>query len=384
MPDPRSWDVFCRVVDNYGDVGVCWRLARELAARPGVRVRMWIDDLGSLRMLVPGVATEAAEQNLEGIEVHRWTSEFPEVAAAEVCVEGFGCGIPERYVQSMAARTPATLWIVLEYLSAEPWVREHHALASPHPRWPLRRFFFFPGFEAGTGGVLREPGLLARREAHDGEARRAYWRSVGFEPPPPQATVVSMFAYPYAPLAALLEHWAHSAAPWIVAVPTGRLAASAASFFGLDQADAGTCAVRGQLELRVLPFVPQARYDAGLWSSDCVFVRGEDTFVRAQWAQLPFVWHIYPQEEQAHWRKLEAFLDLYCRGLAPDAALSMREFWRAWNQADPSPVPVGAAWRRYWQHRAALQAHARAWARRLSAIGELAENLAELCRDKLK
>ena len=27
------WDLFCRVIDNHGDLGVCWRLARDLAAR---------------------------------------------------------------------------------------------------------------------------------------------------------------------------------------------------------------------------------------------------------------------------------------------------------------------------------------------------------------
>ena len=25
------WDMFCRVIDNYGDIGVCWRLAADLA-----------------------------------------------------------------------------------------------------------------------------------------------------------------------------------------------------------------------------------------------------------------------------------------------------------------------------------------------------------------
>ena len=30
---PLLWDIFCQVIDNHGDVGVCWRLARELAAR---------------------------------------------------------------------------------------------------------------------------------------------------------------------------------------------------------------------------------------------------------------------------------------------------------------------------------------------------------------
>ena len=42
-----QWDVFVRVIDNYGDVGVCWRLACGLAAR-GEQVRLWLDDLTAL------------------------------------------------------------------------------------------------------------------------------------------------------------------------------------------------------------------------------------------------------------------------------------------------------------------------------------------------
>jgi len=384
MSYPRSWDIYCRVVDNYGDVGVCLRLARQLARRPGAAVRLWVDDLASLRLLAPEADAGLATQNVAGIEVHRWTSPLPGVTPADVCIEAFGCGLPEPYVAAMAQREPRTLWIVLEYLSGEPWVREHHALPSPHPRWPLQRYFFFPGFERGTGGLLREADLLERRERYTVDQQRRYWTEAGFVLPPDDAHVVSVFAYPYAPLVSLLEHWSHAEASWIAAVPAGALATAAALFFGADRAEAGTRLARGNVEMRVLPFVPQARFDELLWSCDCNFVRGEDSFVRAQWAQRPFVWHIYPQEEQAHWRKLEAFLDLYCAGLPASAADAVRGLWQAWNQVDAAPVTVGAAWDRYWASRDVLLKHARAWARQLADVGELAENLAQFCRDKLK
>jgi uncharacterized repeat protein (TIGR03837 family) len=384
MSQPRTWDIFCRVVDNYGDVGVCWRLARALAGRPGACVRLWIDDLASLRMLAPGVRLDTAVQRHAEIEVHRWTADFPNVDPAEVCVEGFGSGVPERYVEAMTARRPSPLWIVLEYLSAEPWVRDHHALASPHPRWPVPRYFFFPGFERGTGGLLREPGLLQRRDAYDTAARRQYWADMGYEPPPEGATVVSMFAYPHAPLAPLLDHWTHGGGSWVVSIPVGELASAAVVWCGLENARAGMRAARGGLEVRVVPFVPQERYDEALWSADCAFVRGEDSFVRAQWAKRPFVWHIYPQDERAHWRKLDAFLALYCAGMPDHAAEAVRGMWRAWNQVEGAPATVGAAWDRYWESISVLRAHAVRWANQLLQTGELAENLAEFCRDKLK
>ena len=175
MAVPLSWDVFCRVVDNFGDIGVCWRLSRQLAGRPGDTVRLWVDDLSSLQALCPQVDTAAAVQHVDGIAVCRWSGAFPAVTPAQVVIEGFGCGLPDAYIEAMVNRSPRTLWITLEYLSAEPWVSEHHGLPSPHPRWPLERYFFFPGFVAGTGGVLREAGLLARRAAFGDDERREMW-----------------------------------------------------------------------------------------------------------------------------------------------------------------------------------------------------------------
>ncbi|HET9045379.1 MAG TPA: elongation factor P maturation arginine rhamnosyltransferase EarP, partial [Casimicrobiaceae bacterium] len=41
----QRWDVFCKVVDNFGDAGVCWRLARQLVAEHDLAVTLWIDVL---------------------------------------------------------------------------------------------------------------------------------------------------------------------------------------------------------------------------------------------------------------------------------------------------------------------------------------------------
>jgi uncharacterized repeat protein (TIGR03837 family) len=158
----------------------------------------------------------------------------------------------------------------------------------------------------------------------------------------------------------------------------------AMEWLGVHNARAGALVTRGSLEVRVVPFVPQERYDEALWSADCAFVRGEDSFVRAQWAKMPFVWHIYPQDERAHWRKLDAFLALYCSGMPDRAAAAVHGMWRAWNQLEGAPATVGEAWDRYWDSASVLRAHAVRWADQLFETGELAENLAEFCRDKLK
>ena len=380
---PRSWDIFCRVVDNYGDAGVCWRLARELAARGTATVRLWIDDLETLRRLDPGVSG-SDQQTVDRVEVRRWPAEFSGIAPAEIVIEAFGCGIPESYAEAMGRATPSPLWIVLEYVSAEPWVPGHHGLPSPHPRYSIERYFFFPGFVQGTGGLLREADLFARRDAFDAAKRDAFWHSVGHVPPPPDALVASVFAYEGVPLAELLGGWEHGARTIVAALPDSPIVPTARHYFGVDHVPADRVLRRGALELRFLPFVPQARYDELLWSCDCNFVRGEESFVRAQWAARPFVWYVYPQDEGAHLRKLEAFLDLYCKGLPNDAAAAVGSLMRVWNRSDACGVSSASAWEALVGQRAVLHRHGREWAERVAAIGDLAENLAQFCRGKLK
>ena len=193
---PGRFDVFCRVVDNYGDAGVCWRLARELSSEHELDVRLWIDCLAAPARFEPRIDIDAECQSVSGVEIRRMQDCVGDVALPDVVIEGFGCGLPDDYVSSMASTTNAPLWINLEYLSAEPWVDTVHGLASPHPRLPLARYFWFPGFTSQTGGLLREAGLLAERDAY----RRGRQAHDGLR--------VLLCCYANRALPALFEAWA--------------------------------------------------------------------------------------------------------------------------------------------------------------------------------
>jgi uncharacterized repeat protein (TIGR03837 family) len=379
----HSWDIFCRVVDNFGDAGVCWRLARQLAAEHGERVRLWIDELESLRRLNPEI-TPAQRQTVGGVEVRHWQDDPPAEAPAEIVVEAFGCGLHDEYVRAMAHTAPRPLWIVLEYLSAELWVSRHHGLPSPHPRWPLDRYFFFPGFVPGTGGLLREPDLLVRRDRFGSDDANAFWRSVGHEPVPSGAMVVSVFAYPSAPLRELLRVWEAGERQTICALPKAPGIDRLLDFPAAASEPAPQVVTRGSLELRILPFLPQSRYDELLWASNCNFVRGEDSFVRAQWAARPLVWQLYPQENAAHFGKLDAFLALYAADLPAAAREAAGGMMRAWNQVEGAGVRTPAAWAAYASELDTLLRHGRSWADRLASVGDLAGELVRFGRQKLK
>src|SRR5215468_10802294 len=197
MPAASRWDIFCRVVDNYGDAGVCWRLARELAAEHALDVTLWQDDLAPLARIAPGVARELPLQRAKDVTIRRWSEPFADAEVADVVVEAFGCGLPERYVARMSERPVVPAWFVLEYLSAEPWVDRSHGLASPHPRLPLSRRFWFPGFTQRTGGLLRERGLFAARDrfAAASDAKREFWASLAIPAVADGEMRISLFCY---------------------------------------------------------------------------------------------------------------------------------------------------------------------------------------------
>lgn len=368
-----KWDIFCSVVDNYGDIGVTWRLARQLAAEHGVMVRLWLDDLGAFVRLCPQADRHAAQQSQQGVEVRQWPLPWQPVQPADVVIEAFACELPAAYVAAMAARSGKVLWLNLEYLSAEGWVEGCHGLPSLQSNG-LQKFFFFPGFSSGSGGLLRERDLLAQRRAFQADplARADFLQGLGVTPIA-GARLVSLFAYENRALASWLEALAADTRVTQLLVPEGRILADLQAWLGCAALVAGDQQQRGQLHVQVLPFVEQQQYDRLLWSCDFNAVRGEDSFVRAQWAGRPLLWHIYEQEENAHWDKLEAFLALYAKGLSPAASAALEGLWRAWN-ADEA---MGVSWNRLLQVWPELAEHAERWCLQRASQTDLAEALVE-------
>lgn len=370
-----QWDIFCRVVDNFGDIGVSWRLARSLSVDHGQQVRLFVDDWSTLRRLLPAAPMDAVPWMVEGVSVLPWALAEIGPSVAEVVIEAFGCHLPPAYLAAMreAARPPQ--WINLEYLSAEDWIEDCHGLPSPDPATGLAKRFFFPGFTEGSGGLIREPGVLARRDAVQGSQGRAQWLA---EYPAPadvaQARWISLFAYDNPALVRRLADWRDGASPVALWVPDGRALRSVSGWLGGVPLVPGQSRQAGALTVCALPFLPMDDYDRLLALCEVNFVRGEDSFVRAQWAARPFVWQAYPQAEGAHLAKLEAFLARYCDGLDTAAAGALRRLWADWNGA----AAHAAAWPDFVAALPALTRHARRWCDRLSATDGLVERLVKM------
>lgn len=315
-------------------------------------VRLVVDDLRAFRAIEPQLDTASGWQDVGGVTVIGWTQSF-NISPADLVIEAFAVNLPKAYVDEMAAKDSRPAWINLEYLSAELWVGEHHLLPSPHPNLPLTKYFFFPGFTPDTGGLIRERNLLNER---DGFISANVTNSVR----------VFLFGYANAAGDNLIEAITRLKTGERCTVPEGALAET----------------LRKNPAIEKIQFTPQQDFDRLLWQHDVLFVRGEDSFVRAQWAAKPFIWQIYPQSENTHWVKLSAFLAIYCDGLANEAETALRELWRAWNAEDSANID--AAWRRFMEHLPALQVHATAWSKKLAEMPDLAANLLSFYQKTIK
>jgi uncharacterized repeat protein (TIGR03837 family) len=376
----RRWDIFCTVIDNFGDIGVCWRLARQLTHDHHQVVRLWVDDLTSFSCIAPDVNPEIQLQIVQGVEIFHWQCMSVEVEPAEVVIEAFACELPYVYVAALLQRKKQPVWINLEYLSAESWVTQCHGLPSPHPRLPLIKTFFFPGFVQGTGGLLREKDLMAQKEAFNTTAEYSFLQRNHLLERKSGEIRISLFCYETAPVTKLIRILSESSKPVLLIVPEGSVAGSIASLLNNPSSQTAKLIQHGQLTVQIIPFMEQTDYDRLLWSCDFNFVRGEDSFVRAQWAGSPFIWNIYPQTEGVHWKKSDAFLDLYTAGMSREMADAVREIWACWNGRHEINSTV---WLNFFSFRESLMQHNKNWIRKLLKQDDLASSLVQFAENKL-
>lgn len=325
------WDVFCRVIDNFGDIGVCWRLCTDLAAR-GHRARLWVDDASALAWMAPHGA--------DGVEVRAWRDAETaplDATPGDVVIEAFGCNPPDAFLACMQRPSPP-VWVNLEYLSAEDYVERSHGLTSPvwhGPAAGLRKRFFYPGFTAATGGLLREPGLAARQASFLTRERLPWLHRLGV-PATETDRLVSVFCYAGAPLGAWLDTLqtealdaAHGLITRVLLTP-GHATTLAQAWLAQGRHTAPHA-----LALHPLPALPQPEFDHLLWSCHLNIVRGEDSAVRALWAGRPHIWHIYPQDDGVHASKLDAFMVRWMHAWPPELREATMRSWRHFNSLPP-------------------------------------------------
>ena len=366
----RRWDIFCRVIDNYGDIGVCWRLARQLSNEYSFDVHLWVDEIQALVTIWPS-AKLIDHQLIDGVTVERWDDQSASYRPANVVIEAFACNLPESYVVAMKQLPTPPRWFNLEYLSAELWVEECHGLNSMHPQHGLKNTFYFPGFTSKTGGLLKEKKLFVERDEfqRNKQLQDAFMQRLGVAPQP-DAILVSLFGYENSAISSLLDSFSANETPIVCLVPAGRILPDINLHFK-KTLTIGDVFTEKSLTLKIIPFLIQTDYDRLLWLCDINFVRGEDSFVRAQWAAKPFIWHIYPQDDDVHMAKLEALLNIYLKDANSDFKEALGKLWHKWNRGEN----CSESWEQCLENYQSWLNHSQTWPIYLESLGDLAQNI---------
>ncbi|WP_337879378.1 elongation factor P maturation arginine rhamnosyltransferase EarP [Rheinheimera sp.] len=374
-------DLFCAVVDNFGDIGICWRLSRQLVAEHQWQLCLWVDDLVSFQKICPDVDSRLTDQQVAGVRIRLWSSPLPPLSEQDrpdLLLDALACVAPESYLHWLAAGEKKPLWLNLEYLSAEDWVAGCHGLPSLHPTLALKKYFFFPGFSGNTGGLIREQHKVSQLSvlASDPQQQGEFWHRIGLTDAMQYQRKISVFAYSQPEIHHWLEQLATSEQSHLVLVPEGVLARELQQHYpklATGRLDSGA------LSLRILPFVPQPDYDLLLACCDINFVRGEDSIIRAHWAGKPFIWQIYRQQDNAHQEKLQAFLQKFLEGAAPATAQAIQALYQAWELEQD----ISAAWQVYMQQLEQIQLHSLKWQQFLTGQQDLASNLVRFVENQL-
>ncbi len=297
--------LFCKVIDNLGDAGVCWRLARQLT-QAGASCTLLIDEPTTLAQLAPSLQLQA-EQDLDGLRIIHWQEDIQALAMLEqdAWIGCFACDWSPALWLALAQQSRPPRLYNLEYLGLESWVEGCHGLDSIHPATGLRQTFWIPGFTPSSGGLLRENDLLDQHEQWQHSAPVL----AGMKDWPDQDLIISVFCYEHAPLSGLIQALSigDRSSHLLVFPGQGLQAVSRALNAPLLP---GTLVQQGSLSVHGLPFQSHTDYDRLLGACDLNLVRGEDSLVRAHWAGRPLLWQAYRQDSEAHADKVAGWLSL--------------------------------------------------------------------------
>lgn len=348
-------DILCKVVDNYGDIGVVYRLARAVSAvDPSARLRLVVDGLSSFAHVCREVDPASTVQRVRGWTVYRWDE--PDLAAAAIrdadysadpplaVIEAFACGRPAWLEGLLFADSAGAepLIVNLEYLSAEPYADELHRAMSLTRSPRVRKRMFMPGFTAQTGGLSLDPPFVESLELRgDPEAfataRRGFLKAYagdleGAIQPSSEGTWVTLFSYPR-DYARIIESLAGAAS-------ASTLTVFAAAGFSQACVEAAWDRAGRPFALVSLPFLSQEAWDRLVALSDTSIVRGEDSLSRAALSGAPFLWHAYPQADRHHLVKVRALLDRMRPHFAPEAFGQVEAAFIAFNDRDADAPEV--------------------------------------------
>lgn len=346
--------VLCKVVDNFGDIGVVYRLCRALTnIDPQIQIRLVVSDLVSFSKLAEKVDPKKSVQEFHGWKVFDWNNdavcreEF-ENDIPQIILECFQCGRPDWLEDILFApdfeKKGITVQIVnIEYLTAESWADDFHLLKSGTRSSCVKKINFMPGFTEKTAGLIQDNAFMSylkdsgqrmitlKQYVKDHFKHYLYYSIVKNELMNSSYKIL-VFSYPKN-----FDFFYEAVDEFAANKHVEVYVANGAGYKSFRE-NKGYYRKKN-FNVTILPYLNQQEWDAFLCNMDFLMIRGEDSFSRAVLSGIPFIWNIYPQDEEYHLVKLKAFLDrldisdvnefsyLYNRNFELEECSDARDVW---------------------------------------------------------
>ncbi len=364
--------ILCKVVDNFGDIGFVYRLARSLSDfYPKLKLRIVADNLKSFSLLCPQIDPLKDEQNANGWQIFNWNAEKTCLETfrknpPKIILECFQCGRPEWLETLLFTEKVQNIVhiIMIDYLTAEPYAETFHKLQSLTRSAKVQKVNFMPGFTEKTGGLILDKPFISALENRINENENSF--------------NILFFGYPrnYSPIIRALQNFNNKNEKRI-----NLLLAKGAGFDSFFAAYKTKKSEEKDLfALEELPFLPQTEWDALLAKTPLLFIRGEDSLSRACLCGVPFVWHAYPQTEEYQLVKVNALLDRMSVHFAPEDFGIVKKCWQVYNTTNAETQKLENALNNFLQNYKKLCGGFKDFSDSLLKNGNLTEHLLEFIK----
>ncbi len=290
-------NIFCDVIDNFGDAGVCLRLGRDLCNKKE-KVNLFCNDLEAIKKII-----KKEDLDNQNLKISLWPTKEDNIDLKDTVIQAFSVRLPD-FIYSNIKKNKA-LVINLEYLTAEPFADDCHKLPSFSDG--IESFFFFPGFTNKTGGLVIEDSFLKKVKNKNNLLKNQFEEKTNIKD-----SYITLFSYENSNVNYIVKNLSKLAEEQnkslTIIVFEGKPINNLNNKLNLNLRVGDTYKL-DNIFIKVSPMVDQDEYDSLLIKSFINLVRGEDSIVRAMLSGNPFLWNIYPQEENAHIDKINALFD---------------------------------------------------------------------------
>ena len=315
--------ILCKVVDNFGVIGVTFRMASHLKKiNPSNTVNLIVDNLEAFKKIYSQVDASKKYQIVNGINVYDWNAfdlcyasfsndKEKAVLSSErlgVILECFQCGRPgwlEKILFEDELEKTVHI-IMIDYLTAEAYAEDFHLLKSLTRRAKVQKVNFMPGFTDKTGGLIIDDG----------------WKeAVSYNKDGP----VLFFTYDkdFSGVVRALKKSRFTT----ILLAQGKGKASFEKAWNENIKNENH-----PVKLEVLDYLDLYEWDEMLKKCSVLFIRGEETLSRSCLSGIPFIWHAYPQSDEYQLVKVQALLEKMKNYFSTADFLCIEKLMLAFNQ----------------------------------------------------